>query len=135
MALFKKSNIFSISPREVQEAVETTGQAASYIAGNKTEAVQALTNGIVDSTKGLFTTHSGARIGKSLFKGATDYARGDVLCTGLCATSGICETAAVVIIWIPIPGKICAASVLKGLSYTSMSIRDLCAAEPGNPLC
>jgi hypothetical protein len=89
----------------------------------------------VDSTKGAVTTHSGARVGTSVFKGAKDYARGDVLCTGLCATSGFCETAAGIIIWIPVPGKICAVSTLKGISYGCMRIRDLCAAEPGNPLC
>jgi hypothetical protein len=135
MSILKRANIFSMTPRQVQQIVEKTGQEASYIAGNKTEAIQALTNGIIDSTKGAVTTHSGARVGASVFKGAKDYARGDVLCTGLCATSGICETAAGIIIWIPIPGKICAVSTLKGISYGCMRIRDLCAAEPGNPLC
>jgi len=94
MSILKRANVFSMTPREVQQRVAKTGEEASYIAGNKTEAIQALTNGIVDSTKGAVTTHSGARVGTSVFKGAKDYARGDVLCTGLCATSGFCETAA-----------------------------------------
>ena len=135
MAIFKRTNIFSMTPREVQEIVARTGQEASYIAGNKTEAIQALTTGIIESTKGAVTTHSGARVGRSVFKGVKDYLKGDFLCTGLCATSGICETAAGIIIWIPIPGKICAISTLKGISYGCMTIRDLCAGEPGNPLC
>lgn len=135
MSIFKRANIFSMTPREVQLAVLKTGEEASYIAGNKTEAIQTITNGIMDTTKGAVTTHSGTRVGTSIFKGAKDYTRGDVLCTGLCAASGICETAAGIIIWIPIPGKICAVSTLKGVSYGCMRIRDLCAADPGNPLC
>jgi hypothetical protein len=132
MSIFKRSNIFSMSPRDVQQAVLKTGEEASYIAGNQTEAIQSMANGITDATKGAVTTHSGRRVGTSIFKGAKDHARGDVLCTGLCVTSGICETAAGVIVWVPIPGKICAVSALKGISYDCMRIRDLCAAEPGN---
>jgi hypothetical protein len=135
MSIFKRVNVFSMTPREVQQIVEKTGEEASYIVGNQTEAIQALTKGVIDSTKGVVATHSGARVGTSIFKGAKDYARGDVLCTGLCATSGICETTVGIIIWIPIPGKICAVSTLKSISYCCMRIRDLCAAEPGNPLC
>lgn len=136
MKFFKKANVFTMTPREVQETVEKTGQAASYVAGNKTEAIQALTNGIIDSAKGAVTTQSGARAGASIFKVAKDYARGDLLCTGLCAASVACETTAGIIIWIPMPvGKICTVSALKGISYGCMKIRDLCAAEPTNPLC
>lgn len=135
MSIFKRANVFSMTPREVQQAVLKTGEEASYIAGNKTEAIQNISNGIMDTTKGAVTTHSGTRVGASIFKGAKDYTRGDVLCTGLCATSGICETAAGIIVWIPIPGKICAVSTLKGVSYGCMKIRDLCASDPGNPLC
>ena len=142
MSILKRANIFSMTPREVQELVEKTGQEASYLAGNKTEAIQALTNGaidlkngVIDSTKGVVTAHSGSKVGTSIFKAAKDYAKGDVLCTGLCAASGICETAAGIIVWTPIPGKICVVSGLKGVSYCCMRIRDLCAAEPGNPLC
>lgn len=135
MSIFKRANVFSLTPREIQQIVQKTGEEASYIAVNKTEAIQSLTNGIIDSTKGAITAQSGARVGTSVYKGAKDYAKGDTLCTGLCATSGICETAAGIIIWIPIPGKICVVSTLKGISYGCMRIRDLCAAEPGNPLC
>jgi hypothetical protein len=136
MKFFKARDLFTMTPREVQEAVEKTGQAASYVAGNKTEALQALTNGVVDTSKGVLTTHSGARLGNSIFKGAKDYARGDVLCTGLCTVSGTCETVAAVIVWLPLPtGKICAISAFKGVSYTCMRIRDLCAGDPTNPLC
>ena len=140
MGIFKKANIFTMSPREVQKTIEATGanavQAASYVAGNKTEAIQALTNGVVDTSRGVFTAHSGQRLGTSVFKGVKDSARGDILCTGLCAVSGMCETAAGIIVWIPMPtGKVCAMSALKGISYCCMTIRDLCAGDPSNPLC
>ena len=135
MSLFQRSNVFSMTPREVQEIVEKTGKVASYVASNKTEAVQTLTNGIIDSTKGVITTHSGTRIGGRVFKDVKDYAKGDILCTGICTTFGICETATGVLIWIPVPDKICAVFALKGVSYGCMKIRDLCASEPGNLLC
>jgi len=136
MGIFKRANIFTMTPREVQEAVEQTGQAASSVDGNKTESIQALTNGVVDTSRGALTTHSGSRLGTSVFKGAKDYTWGDMLCTGLCAASGVCETAAGIIVWVPLPsGKICTVSILKGISYGCMKIRDLCAADPTNPLC
>jgi hypothetical protein len=136
MSLFKRANIFTMTLREVQEAVEQTGQAASYVAGNKTEAIQALTNGAIDSAKGAVTIHSGTRVGTSIFKGVKDYVRGDLICTGLCATSGICEITSGKIVWIPMPaGKICAVSVLKSISYGCIKICDLYAAESTNPLC
>jgi hypothetical protein len=75
-------------------------------------------------------TNSGSRIGDSVFKGAKDYVRGDVMCTGLCATSGVCETAVAIIVWIPMPvGKFFTVSVLKGISYGCMKVRDFCSAE------
>jgi hypothetical protein len=88
MSLFKflkraRANIFAMNPLEVQETVEKTGQAASYIAVNKTEAIQGLTNGIIDSGKGVVTIHIGGKAGISVFKGVKDYFRGDVIRTGL----------------------------------------------------
>jgi hypothetical protein len=136
LSWFKSRKIFSMTPREVQQAVAEGGDAASYIAGNTTEGFRAIFGFAADSTKGAITTHSGSRIGESAFKGAKDYARGDMMCTGLCAISGTCETAAGIIVWIPMPaGKVCAVSALKGISYGCMKVRNLCAAEPGNPLC
>jgi hypothetical protein len=140
MGIFKRTNIFSMTPREVQQTIEKTGataaEAASYVAGNKTEAIQTITNGVIDTSRGVVTAQSGQRAGTSIFKGAKDYARGDILCTGLCAVSTVCESTSMVIVWIPMPvGKICTLGLLKGVSYGCMKIRDLCAAEPGNPIC
>lgn len=95
-----------------------------------------MTNGVIDTSRGALTTHSGQRAGTSLFKGAKDYARRDYVCTGLCAASAVCEIASGVIVWIPMPvGKICTVSGLKGISYGCMKIRDLCVLDPSNPLC
>ena len=131
------SQIFKQSPREVQQQVEAVGNNAAQaaVAGNQTEAIQAITNGIVDTTKGSVTAHSGKRVGNSGFKGVKDYAKGDVLCTGLCAVSGTCEVISGVIVWVPVPGKIACVSALKAVSYGCMTIRDLCNADPNNPLC
>lgn len=96
--IFKKVNVFSMTPREVQEAVLKSGEEASYIAGNKTEALQAITNGVIDTSKGAVTVDSGDKVSTSVFKGVKDYNRGDILCTGLCAASGVCETAAGIIV-------------------------------------
>ena len=81
-------------------------------------------------------THSGRRLGTSIFKGSQDYARSDTVCTGLRAVSGACELASGIIGWVPMPvGKICILSSLKAASYACMIIRNLCAAEPDNPIC
>ena len=92
------TQIFKQTPREIQQEIAKKGansaEAVSYIVGNKTEAIQTITNGVIDTSKGAVTTHSGARIGNSIFKGSKDYARGDYLCTTLCGVSGSCETAA-----------------------------------------
>lgn len=128
------SNVFTMTPREVQELVEKSGQAASYIAGNKTEAIQTITNGAVDISRGVFSAHSGQRAGTGLLKASKDYSRGDYLCTGLCGISVLCEAGSGIVIWIPVPGKACAAAILKGVSYACIRIRDLCAADPTNPL-
>ena len=147
MSVFKKlagkikpaTQIFKQSPREIQEEIARRGaesaEAASYIVGNKTEAIQTITNGAIDTAKGAVTTHSGSRVGNSVFKGVKDYSRGDYVCTTLCAVSGCCETAAGILVWTPIPGKIIIVSGLKGISYGCMKVRDLCAMDPSNPLC
>lgn len=90
---------------------------------------------LIDTSKGAVTTHSGSKIGNSIFKGAKDYSQGDYVCTTLCAVSGCCETAAGVLVWVLIPGKIIVVSGLKGVSYGCMKVRDSCAMDPSNPLC
>jgi hypothetical protein len=135
MSFFKQTEIFSMSPREVQEIVENGGQAVSYIAGNKTEAIQALTQRIIDSCKGIVMVDSSGRVASGIFKGIKDYSKGDLICTSLCVTSCILESSAGVLVWASFPGKICVISSLKSVSYGCIKIRDLCAAEPNNPLC
>jgi hypothetical protein len=57
-----------------------------------------------------------------------DYSKGDILCTGLSAILGVFETTAAILLWLPIPGKICTVLSLKGVSYMRIKTYDLCAA-------
>lgn len=103
-------------------------EASAYFWGNATKAVQ-------DSSKAALTAHSGKRVATTGFKATKDFGRGDPVCGTLCTVSACCETASGVIVWIPFPGKICTLSGLKAISIGCERIRDLCAAEPSNPLC
>ena len=103
-------------------------EASAYFWGNATKAVQ-------DSSKGALTAHSGKRIATTGFKATKDFGRGDSVCGTLCTVSACCETVSGVIVWIPFPGKICTLSGLKAISIGCERVRDLCAAEPSNPMC
>ena len=105
-----------------------TTEGAAYFWGNVTQGVQ-------DSTKGALTIDSGRRVSVGTFKASKDFARGDVICGGLCCVSIGCETIAGVLIWCPIPGKIITVSALKTTSIGCQKFRDLCAADPSSPLC
>ena len=49
---------------------------------------------------------NGAKRGAiSVFKASKDFARGDVLCGGLCCVLGF-EVISSVLVWCPIPGKV-----------------------------
>jgi len=115
--------------------IEIAGLDSSYVVGTTTKAIQGLTNGIVDISKGPVSTDSAGKLVKSVYKGLKGYAKGDFLCTGLCATSGVFETAAGVVVWLPITGKIFTVAALKSASKLCMTIRDLSAGGPTNPLC
>lgn len=103
-------------------------EASAYFWGNVTKGVQ-------DSSKGTLTVHSGKRLATTGFKATKDFGRGDPLCGSLCTISACCETASGIAVWIPFPGKICTLSALKAISISCERVRDLCAAEPNNPLC
>ena len=103
-------------------------EASAYFWGNATKAVQ-------DSSKGALTAHSGKRLATTGFKATKDFGRGDPLCGTLCTVSACCETASGIVVWIPFPGKICTLSGLKAISIGCERVRDLCAGDPGNPLC
>jgi hypothetical protein len=96
-----------------------------------------VTKGVVDSSKGAVTVDSGCRAGAGTFKASKDFARGDVMCAGLCCVSIGCEAISGVLIWCPIPGKIVTVSALKATSLGCQKFRDLCAADPdpSSPLC
>jgi hypothetical protein len=106
----------------------TATEGAAYFWGN-------ITKGVQDSTKGALTVDSGGRAGVGTFKASKDFARGDVMCGGLCCVSIGCEVVSGVLIWCPIPGKIITVSALKATSMGCQKFRDLCAADPSSPLC
>ena len=49
------------------------------IAGNRTEALQAITNGLADSAEAGITIDSGPLVASAIFKSVKNYARGDVM--------------------------------------------------------
>lgn len=103
-------------------------EASAYFWGNITQSIQ-------DTSKGALTAHSGKRLATTGFKATKDFKRGDPVCGTLCTVSACCETASGVVVWLPFPGKICTLSGLKAVSIGCERIRDLCSAEPNNPLC
>ena len=107
---------------------KTATESTAYFWGNFTKGVQ-------DSTKGALTVDSGRRAGVGTFKATKDFAKGDVMCGGLCCVSIGCEAVSAVVVWCPIPGKIITVSVLKAASVGCQKFRDLCAADGSSPLC
>lgn len=117
----------SIRDTILKQGMKAT-EASAYFWGNATQAIQ-------DASKGTLTAHSTKRLGTTGFKAAKDFGQGDPICGTLCTVSACCETASGIVVWIPFPGKICTLSGLKAISIGCERVRDLCAAEPGNPLC
>lgn len=107
---------------------KTPTEGVAYFWGNVTKGVQ-------ESTKGAVTVDSGRRAGVGTFKASKDFARGDVICGGLCCVSIGCETVSGILVWCPIPGKIVTISALKATSIGCQKFRDLCAADASSPLC
>ena len=103
-------------------------EGAAFFWGN-------VTKGVVESSKGAITVDSGRRVGVGTFKASKDFARGDIMCGGLCCVSIGCEVISGVLVWCPIPGKIITVSTLKAVSLGSQKFRDLCAGDPSSPLC
>ena len=97
-------------------------EASAFFWENPTKAVQYF-------TKSDLTAHSGKRLA------TTGFGRGDPVCGILCTVSACCETASTVVVRIPFSGKICTLSGLKAILISCEGVRDLCSAEPSNPLC
>lgn len=75
-------------------------------------------------------SESAVAFGKIAFKTGRDIARGDAVCTGLCAVSGLCETVAIgcsTIKIIPFRDRIYVC--VKIVSRGCMTYRNLCAGE------
>jgi hypothetical protein len=72
----KNSRLFSQTPEQIRDDIikqgHSTIEAVACIVGNKTESVQAVTEGAVQLSKGGVSMHSGKKVGESAFKGYTD---------------------------------------------------------------
>jgi len=138
---FRKRNKSALkgTPGEnVRDAIIKAGLKAAeesgYAAGNTTEKfveiATSVGNGVDLGTQLTGGGESASSLGRIVFKATKDVARGDAVCTGLCAVSGTCETIALgcsTIKIIPFRGRIyvCAKIVSKGC----MTYRNLCAGE------
>jgi|SaaInlV_100m_DNA_5_1039725.scaffolds.fasta_scaffold00078_23 hypothetical protein len=111
----------------LNEGMKAT-EAQAFFWGNVTATIQ-------DTGKGSLAVHSGQRFARSGFKSAMDFRRGDPVCGSLCAVSSLCEVVSGIVVWVPFPRKICTLSGLKAVSIGCETIRDMCAADPSNPLC
>ena len=135
----RKSSELNGTPGEnVRDAIIKAGLKAAeesgYAAGNQTEKFVEIASNIgskVDLGTQLAGGGESARaLGRIAFKATRDIARGDTICTGLCALSGTCETIALgcsTIKIIPFRGKIYVC--VKIVSQGCMSYRNLCAGE------
>jgi hypothetical protein len=106
----------------------TVSEASTYFYSSATKTVQ-------DSTKGALTAYSSRRIATCGFKAAKDFSQNNRVCGTLSAISACCETTSILFIWVSFPGQICTVSGLKAISIGCERVRDLCVAEPNNPMC
>jgi hypothetical protein len=78
-------------------------------------------------SKGGVVIHSGKKIGESVFKGFSDWGRGDVTCALFCTVSGCLELVSGIYVWIPaVPNKGGVVTVCKAGSQGLLKFRDLC---------
>jgi hypothetical protein len=102
---FRKRNSLElkITPGEnVRDAIIKAGieaaEKSGYAAGNTTEQLVKIASNIGNSvdlgTQLTVGSESASALGRIAFRLTKDAARGDTVCTGLCAISGTCETIA-----------------------------------------
>lgn len=137
--VFRKELELKVTPGEnIRDAIIEAGlkaaQESGYAAGNSTERFINITNQIEPilerGTKLFGGSEAAGSLGRVIFKTTVDIARGDAVCTGLCAISGACETVALgcsTIKIIPFRGEVYV--VAKIVSKGCMSYRNLCAGS------
>lgn len=136
---FRNKSKLALTPgEEVRDRLIKAGIEAAknsgYAAGNTTEKVVNLAEkagSFVDgSTKLVGGAEAAGSLGRIAFKAGKDIARGDTVCTGLCAVSGVCEGVALAcstLTFIPGRGTIYAGA--KIISRGCMAYRNLCAGD------
>jgi hypothetical protein len=134
----KISELKGTPGENIRDAIVSAGirasQESGYVLGNSTDEIVQATRAfgkIVDWGSALAggTEASGA-LGKILYKTSKDIARGDTVCTGLCAVSGTCESVALCCSTfkaIPFRGRIYIGA--KIISKGCMTFRNACVGE------
>ncbi len=131
----KKVELKNTPGETVRDAILSAGvkvtEESAYAAGNSTEKFIALASNAGDlGTKLIVGGEASNALGRIAYKAAKDVARGDSVCTGLCAVSCACETVALgcsTIKVIPFRGKIYTGA--KIISKGCMTYRNLCAGD------
>lgn len=137
--VFRKKLELKTTPGEsIRDAIIEAGikaaQESEYVAGNSTEKIIKIAENLgttIDRGTKLFGgSEAAGSLGRVMYKTTADIARGDVLCTGLCAISGACETIALgcsTIKIIPFRGEV--YIFVKIVSKGCMSYRNICAGN------
>jgi len=134
----KKSELKNTPGENVRDAIIKAGtkiaEESGYAADNKTYKLLELSENFASifdrGTELAGGGESASALGKIAFKTTKDIARGDTICTGLCAISGTCETVALccsTIKAIPFRGRIYVGA--KIVSVGCMSFRNACVGE------
>lgn len=137
--IFRNKSKLALTPGEqVRDSLIKAGIEAAkesgYAAGNVTERVVDLAEKAGSVVDGSIKLGGGGEaagsLGRIAFKVGKDIARGDTICTGLCAISGTCEGIALACSTIPIipyRGKIYIGA--KIICRGCMAYRNLCAGD------
>ena len=136
---FRKKSYLKLTPGEeirdmiIQKGIEAAKESG-YAAGNTTEKLLKVADkigNVVDRGSQLVGgSEAAGSLGRVAFKTTTDIARGDTICTGLCAISLVCESLALgcsALKIIPYRGGVYVAA--KTVSKGCMSYRNLCAGK------
>ena len=93
-----------------------------------------LTSGVIDTSRGAVAIHGSRRLATNGMKATHDFAKGDAICATCCTIASFCELSTIILVWVPIPGKIPTLTALKCVSVTAERVRDMCS-QGYNPFC
>ena len=121
-----RDHITQASMQAAEKAVYATGNQTDSVLGMAKKAKHAFDGGTALAGE----TESASALGRIVFKGSQDLARGDSVCTGLCLVYGTCETIALgcsTMKFIPWRGRIYVGA--KIVSRGCIAFRNSCVGE------